>query len=108
MSEARDLALAEVEPGMVLAEAVVDGAGQVLLPAATALTDSHLTSLRRRGIATLRITPPADPLAEAAALAGERDRMRARVMYLFRNTADNPASQALLHAVLAFREGKPG
>ncbi len=38
------------------------------------------------------------------AKARQREAARARVMHIFRHTADDPAAQPLLHAVLAFRE----
>lgn len=95
-----ELPLDEVQPGMVLAAAVVDRNNQVLLPAGLSLAENHIDSLRRRGIAQLSITPPEEPDAKAR----QREAMRARVMHIFRHTADDPAAQPLLHAVLAFRE----
>lgn len=100
MSETRELPLADVEPGARLADAVRDTNGVVLLPAGLAITESHLESLRRRGIAHLQVTVPASP----AELEQRREAVRARVMHLFRHAADAPAAQALLHAVLALRE----
>lgn len=100
MSESRELPLADVTAGAVLADAVRDGNGVVLLPAGLAITENHLESLRRRGIAFLRVAVPADP----AELEARRHAARARVMHLFRHAADAPAAQALLHTVLALRE----
>lgn len=100
MSTALDLPLADVQPGMTLADAVMDRHDQVLLPARVVLTDSHLDALRRRGIERLAIAPPTPP----DDLTRRREAMRARVMHIFRHTADDPAAQPLLHAVLAFRE----
>ncbi|MBL8452247.1 MAG: hypothetical protein JNK97_05830 [Zoogloea sp.] len=87
-------------PGAVLAAPVTDGAGTVLLPAGLSLTAAHLESLQRRGIGMLAICAPEEP----GAVARQHEKIRARVMYLFRHTADEPGSQALLHAVLAFRQ----
>ena len=103
MSETRTLPVAETLPGMLLAAPVLDAGGNVLLPAALALTESHLESLRRRGIATLTISAPAEPV-EPVDIARKREEVRARVMHIFRHTVDDPGSQALLHAVLAFRQ----
>ncbi len=100
MSKRVDLLLDDVQPGMVLAAAVVDRNGLVLLPAALTLADSHIDSLRRRGIERLAITLPETPDDKAR----QREALRARVMHIFRHTADDPAAQPLLHAVLAFRE----
>lgn len=94
------LPLDEVQPGAVLAEAVADARGTVLLPAGLALTETHLASLRRRDIAMLTVVVPPDP----AELARRREEIRERVLHLFRHSADDPAAQALLQAVLAFRQ----
>ena len=100
MDDALPLPLSEVIPGTVLAAPVIDPSGAVLLPAGLSLTAAHLDSLQRRGIASVVVVPAEDP----EALAIRRERIRARVMYLFRHTAHEPGSQALLHAVLAFRQ----
>ena len=100
MSDTREIPLDEAEAGMELAAALHDAAGQVLLPAGVVLTDGHLDSLRRRGIERLTVVQAADP----EAIARQREAIRARVMHIFRHTADDPAAQPLLHAVLAFRE----
>ena len=92
--------LEQTQPGAVLAAPVTDSAGTVLLPAGLSLTAAHLESLQRRGIGMLTICPQEDP----EAVARQHEKIRARVMYLFRHTADEAGSQALLHAVLAFRQ----
>ena len=74
--------------------------GTVLLPAGLRLTEAHLASLHRRNIAALNVTAPPDP----AELARRREKVRERVLYLFRHTDNDPAAQALLQAVLAFRQ----
>jgi hypothetical protein len=100
MNDEQEQALDATSPGSVLAKPVTDAGGAVLLPAGLALTEAHLDSLRRRGIATLTVVLAIDP----AELARRREAVRLRIMHLFRHTADEPGSQALLHAVLAFRE----
>lgn len=87
-------------PGTVLAAPVTDANGAVLLPAGLALTEAHLDSLRRRGIESLTVVLAID----AEELARRREKLRLRIMHLFRHTAEDPGSQALLHAILAFRE----
>lgn len=100
MTDIQRLPLDEVQPGAVLAEAVADARGTVLLPAGLALTEAHLASLRRRDIPMLNVTLPPDP----AELARRREKVRERVLHLFRHRTDDPAAQALLQAVLAFRQ----
>ena len=57
---------------------------------------------------TEALAPIPDTAAEEAERAAElerrREQIRARVMHLFRHQADVPGAQALLHAVLAFRQ----
>lgn len=100
MTDTQRLPLDEVQPGAVLAEAVADARGTVLLPAGLSLTEAHLASLRRRDVTQLSVAVPPDP----AELARRRERVRERVLHLFRHRADEPATQALLQAVLAFRQ----
>jgi hypothetical protein len=100
MSEIQRLPLDQIQPGAVLAEAVADARGTVLLPAGLSLTETHLSSLRRRSISTLTVAAPPDP----AELARRREKIRERVLFLFRHSADDPAAQGLQQAVLAFRQ----
>lgn len=92
--------LEAVTEGSVLAEPVLDSGGNVLLPAQLSLTAAHLEGLRRRGIEEIAVAVP----EEAEDTARRRAEIRQRVLYLFRHSADDPGAQALLHAVLAFRE----
>lgn len=92
----------EAAAGMVLAEALHDQGGSVLLPAGATLTDATLNALRRRGIESLAV------LAESAADDGaaseaERERQCARLARLFRNSAEVGASGALLARLLRYR-----
>lgn len=92
--------IAGVKPGAALAEDLLDDGGKLLRPAGYALTQADLDNLRRRGIETLTIAAPVDS-AEDARL---REAARARVLYIFRRCAEAPEAQALLHAVLSFRQ----
>lgn len=100
MTDALTLPLSDVRPGALLAEAITDAGGAVLLPAGLGLTEAHLQSLRRRGVETLVVNPPDDPEAQTR----EREKIRERVMYLFRHAVDDPGARTLLHAVLSFRQ----
>lgn len=103
MSEHLRCPLDQARPGDILAAAVTDDAGNVLLPAGLALTGAHLDSLRRRDITHLSLQAPADPV-DPAELARQREAVRQRIMRLFRHTAAEPGSSALLHAVIRFRQ----
>lgn len=99
------LAIADVQPGMRLAEAVVDETGRLLVPDGCELTESLLLSLARRNIAELKISrdveeSPAVREAHRARIAGELD-------VLFRQAGDGEETRALYRAVLAFRLEHP-
>lgn len=95
------LALADVRPGMVLSDVLLDRQGQVLLPRGAVLTASLIALLPRHGIERLAVLreladgdqPP--PVDEGA--------VRSRLAQLFRHV--DPASaadsaSAALHACL--------
>lgn len=98
------LPIAEAAAGMVLAEALRDDGGAVLLPAGATLSDASLRSLRRRGVATLSVigaavAGSADAAADAAHGQAERERQCARLARLFRHSAeaDGAGAQLLAH-----------
>ena len=74
--------------------------GATLRPAGYVVAEADLENLQRRGIQALVIVTPRDP-AEDMRL---REAARARVLHIFRHSAEAPEAQALLHAVLAFRQ----
>ena len=90
------LALAEVRPGMVLSDVLLDQQGQVLLPQGAILTAAIIALLPRHGVdvlAVLRSDPVAEPEPDPAAL-------QARLTHLFRhNDIDNKQDWAtgILH-----------
>lgn len=86
--------------GMVLCAAVLDYQGGVLLPKGTVLTDSHLSSLRRRGIDEVLVLNRAVSDEE---LAQECERVRARLAHLFRNSAQDSASKLVLCQLIDYR-----
>ena len=92
--------ITDVRPGATLAEALCDASGALLRPAGYVVAEADLENLQRRGIQALVIVTPRDP-AEDMRL---REAARARVLHIFRHSADAPEAQALLHAVLAFRQ----
>lgn len=54
------LALAEVKPGMILSDVLLDRQGQVLLPQGAVLTAATIALLPRHGIVTLAVLREAD------------------------------------------------
>jgi len=92
----------DAEAGMVLHEAVLDGHGTVLLPAATELTDSMLSSLRRRGVDHVLVVD--DSISEEQREA-ERVRVQARLDKMFRHCRNKGASDLLLQRITEYRLG---
>lgn len=86
------LTLAEVRPGMVLSDVLLDVQGHVLLPQGTVLTEAMLALMPRHGIAVLPILKDeVSPEMAQAALSHHE----ARIARLFRkNDADSDSDWA--------------
>jgi hypothetical protein len=81
------LALADVRPGMVLSDELMDELGHVLLPQGAILTAAIIALLPRHGVDMLAVLR-----ADAASLPPAPDQalLQARLAYLFRkNDIDN-------------------
>ena len=96
------LDLDDAEPGMILSNTLLDAHGGVLLPSGVELTESVLTSLRRRGID--QVTVVNDRVSEAD-LALERERLQKILANLFRNCEDKGASDSLRQSITQYRMG---
>lgn len=100
------LALAQVQPGMMLSDELLDAQGHVLLPQGTVLTEAMLALMPRHGIDSLAIV--VETVSEAEVAAGLEHYQR-RIDRLFRkNDPDNDADWAtsmLRHYVTDFRMG---
>jgi hypothetical protein len=101
-SRNKEVDLDDAEAGMVLAEAVLDAHGGTLLPGATTLTDSLLTSLRRRGIDKVFVVN--NDISEEE-LKAEQERVQKRLEHLFRKCGADGASSALLQSITDYRLG---
>lgn len=104
----RDIALEQAQEGMVLAQALSDAGGAVLLAQGATLTAASLAALRRRGVERCVIVAEyeaeADPAAQENA-ERERERQLARLQRLFRATPpDGPGAQ-LLALLQRYRQG---
>ncbi|MES2740281.1 MAG: hypothetical protein V4754_04945 [Pseudomonadota bacterium] len=93
----------DARAGMILACDLSDAHGTVLLPGGASLTDATLSSLRRRGIASVSVLMAAAP-PDSAALAAERARCRLRLDRLFRHSGTEQAGPALLQLLLDYRQ----
>lgn len=99
----RQLALAEVEAGMMLSDDLLDGQGHVLLPQGSILTEQMIASLERHGVVSLRVVAgELTPEQEAERHA----HFRMRIERLFRNLDDTPANTALRRYISTYRLSK--
>ena len=103
------LALADVRPGMVLSDVLLDVQGQVLLPQGAVLTEAMLALMPRHGIEMLPVEAGEASPEETAAT---RQHHEARIAHLFRKNdpeAEQDWATALLRShVSHFRAGAPG
>jgi hypothetical protein len=95
------LALDAVQPGMKVAEAVVDDGGRVLVPVGAEVTEAMLTSLGRREIESIKVEheveeDPAEREAHRAVIVSRLDR-------IFRHAGDAAETRTLYQAVLDHR-----
>ena len=100
------LTLAEVRPGMVLSDVLLDVHGNVLLPQGTVLTEAMLALMPRHGISVLPITrEQVTPEVVAATLQLHE----ARLAHLFRkndpDSGSDWATATLRRFVTDFRLG---
>lgn len=100
ISKYKQLDIDDAEAGMVLSAGVLDRQGSVLLPAGAALTDSLLTSMRRRGIDSVQVVGNAVSTHE---LEAERERIAARLARLFRRPRQSAADATLQAGLRAYR-----
>lgn len=94
-SSNENLMLAQVQPGMILAEELIDVQGHVLLPQGTTLTAAMLALMPRHGIEILPILVSGG--ASEVELALRREQHKKRIARLFRKQdPDNEADWATL------------
>jgi hypothetical protein len=105
-SNYQPLNLAQVRPGMVLSDELLDVQGHVLLPQGTVLTEAMLALMPRHGIAVL---PILQEEVSAEAVQATLNHHEARITRLFRkNDADSDsdwATATLRRFVSDFRLG---
>ncbi|RIX46162.1 MAG: hypothetical protein D3M94_10690 [Rhodocyclales bacterium GT-UBC] len=97
------LKLDQLEPGMQLAEPVLDESGRVLVPAGAEVNESLVHGLQRREIVQVSVSyeQAEDPAQREARLA----QINAQLAHLFRKAGDDDATRQLQRAVMAFRSG---
>ena len=93
--------LDEIEPGICLAAAVSDSAGKVLLAEGVELTPSLITALQKRGLSHVPVA--VETCCSAEELSVQRERIKNRVLWLFRDCGDDPLMNKLCEAVLEYQ-----
>jgi hypothetical protein len=103
--KSRRVALADLRPDDVLAEPITDAHGGVLMAAGTHLNASVIERLGNRGVAEAVVVDAAVPASRNAehATAADRERVKARIEYLFRRDLRNNAIHPLMHLVWRYR-----
>ncbi|MBN9421437.1 MAG: hypothetical protein BGO63_16365 [Candidatus Accumulibacter sp. 66-26] len=103
---AKMLPIDQAEAGMVLADALRDAAGGVLLPQGATLTAAMLAGLRRREVAELSVdvcAEPAAPPPDPELRQIMRKAVEQRLRHLFRQAGDDAATRDFFQAVLDYR-----
>lgn len=101
-----------IPDGLVLAQPVLDGQAQLLLPAGSAVTGGVLRSLQQRGIQTVFVVQTAPPAggpaqdAEAPPAPDSREATQARLLHLFRPALRLGQLNPLLHLILRYRDAE--
>ncbi len=97
------ITLHEAEPGMVLADDLLDTRGMVLLPAGATLTPTIIASLQRREIDTMSIQGEEIPESDNSEELAEYEQ---RLASVFRKQSDDDmATEILRQFIYNFRFG---
>lgn len=99
----KQLALAELHPGMALSDNLLDAQGQVLLPKGAVLTQQSIESMKRHDVVSVPIVIGELTAEEEAA---QRAHAQFRLNRLFRNLDDSGANGTLRQYVSGFRLGE--
>ncbi|HEB94067.1 MAG TPA: hypothetical protein ENI94_11505 [Gammaproteobacteria bacterium] len=101
MKDKQHIQREQAEPGMTLAQDLLDLAGHPLMTTGTALTERRLAGLRRRGIRGLVVwgTQELDPQQVAA----QRATVQAQLDQRFRQVEQEPTMRELKALLLDYR-----
>ena len=102
----REISIEQAQEGMVLAQALNDASGAVLLAQGATLTAANLAALRRRNVERCHVVMAEEPDPAAQAQAEqERARRLERLAVLFRATPPDSAGAQLLALLQRYRQG---
>lgn len=101
MKRHEKLAVDALQPGMIVAQAVLDENARVLIAAGATLSEVTIASLVRREVRTVVVATEVeeDPATQEA----RRTSQVKQLDHLFRNAGNSAEVQALYRAVLDFR-----
>jgi|SRR5450830_194180 len=91
--------LDDAQPGMVLAEAVLDKAGARLISPGVELTEKSIYALKQRGIQSITVLPSSTDHRSSQA----REQKLQRLDVLFKNSLDLEANRLLLDSLRRYR-----
>ncbi|MEG2961622.1 hypothetical protein CLU92_2310 [Janthinobacterium sp. 61] len=102
----REISMEQAQEGMVLAQALSDASGAVLLAQGATLTAASLTALRRRNVERCYVVME-ETLDPAAQELAEQERLRRleRLAVLFRATPPDSSGAQLLALLQRYRQG---
>lgn len=100
MKKNERLALEGLQPGMVVAEAVLDAGGHVLLPVGSELSESILAGLERRSIESVVVEVVVEE--DASALEARKQKLAAELDHRFRKAGEGEETRALYQSILNF------
>ena len=101
MKTAKKLAIDQLETGMVLAQDVCDAGGSRLLAQGSAISDATISSLRRRGVASVLIA--FEETLSAEEMAARTAEIHSQVDHLFRQAGNDPMLLKLRATLLQYR-----
>lgn len=104
------VALAQVEPGAILAEELLDKVGHVLLPAGTHLTASMLQAIGNHHIHQLSIQDLENvdtTVIDQEELQQRKTQQLERLNRLFRHDSDDGPTKILRTYIEKYRQGEP-
>ena len=96
----KDVPIDEIEPGTLLAAALTNDKGSLILNRGTPLTESILARLHRIGVETLPVS------VEPQKLEQERKELLEAIEKRFQGTRNNPFLQELKHIAIEHLSGK--
>lgn len=101
MKRVEEIASGALAPGMVVAEAVVDDSGRMLIPGGAVLTENTIASLVRREIPSVKVEK--DVAEDPAERESHLHALLERLDHLFRHAGDSDLMRSFRQAIVDYR-----